>query len=520
MPIAYVRSHGTLAGTVAQPVVLAENVMAGNTIIIVAATEAQDDTLPNITGWSRPLDETATWVQLHEETVTDTRGSIFDRGILEIWSIKTTVGWAGGYNIAPTITGSVRSCVTSASEFSGVGPELSSDGNSRRFENPAFAVTAASSVNVRPGDLVVDAVATLGSGGNLTKGGSASGSNLNIGAGFGATAYLRLQSSAHEVTGPGNWTVTDSTTNSAKGLVYVGLRAANSQPYAPTLRGPVGGVVLNRAASNRLSWTFSDPDFGDSQSKADLRYRITGATDWTTVTVASPSAYWDAVGGTFTAGDYEWQVRTYDALGEVGPYSSSEFFTAADAPAGPTITYPVNGQFVELNETLVWSSADQDAYQVRRLGDDGGVPDEAVVYFDTGEVTDTTTRSLPLTFTVNARTEHVQVRVKNDGLFSPWVSVSVDVSYTPPPVPMLTFVLEPDTASLLVTITNPAPEVDQPDAIYNDVYIDDGDGFERKATALPTNSTWRYWTPKGGHDYAGSVYVVAVAANATTASST
>jgi hypothetical protein len=292
----------------------------------------------------------------------------------------------------------------------------------------------------------------------------------------------------------------------------------NAPPDAPTLTTMAAGGTVDRAAVNRASHTFSDPNPGDSQSAFDLRYRLVGAPTWTTVAAPTPNPFYDFAAGTFAAGDYERQVRTYDSLGVVGPWSASGFFSAADVPDGPSITYPVNGQFVELEETLTWSTADQDAYQVRRVADDAGEPDPGVVYFDTGEVASTTARSLPLTFTVNDRIEHVQLRVKNDGLFSPWTSVSVEVSFAPPPTPLLAFEAEPDTASLVLTITNPEPAGDEPAAAYNDVYIDDGNGEERKATLLPTNTTWRYWTPRSGRDYAGSVRVEAVATNGTTAS--
>lgn len=53
---------------------------------------------------------------------------------------------------------------------------------------------------------------------------------------------------------------------------------------------------------------------------------------------------------------------------------------------------------------------------------------------------------------------------------------------------------------------------------YNDIYVNDGDGEERKATFLPTNQPWRYWTPRAGVDYSGGVRVVAVGSNGTTSS--
>lgn len=293
----------------------------------------------------------------------------------------------------------------------------------------------------------------------------------------------------------------------------------NEAPTAPTPRTMVGGVTISTEATNRAAWTFNDPNVGDSQSKFNLYYRPVGDTSWTTVTKTTPNPWYDFTAGTLTADDYEWQLEAYDAAGVISPRTASAFFTAADPPDGPSISYPINGQSVEQFETVAWSAAAQDSYQLRRVADDAGEPDTEVVYFDTAEVVDTLTRFLAVEFETNDRTEHVQVRVKDGGLWSDWVDVLVEVSYTPPPAP--TFETYPDeaTGSLLLMITTPDPEGDAPSAAYVDVYIDDGAGEVRKATLLPISTSWRYWTPISGRDYTGRIRVVAVAANGTTASS-
>jgi hypothetical protein len=303
------------------------------------------------------------------------------------------------------------------------------------------------------------------------------------------------------------------------GATVVALRNSNVAPNAPTLTSMAAGGTIDRANVNRASHAFSDPNAGDSQSAFDIRYRLVGSPTWTTVNVPLPNQFYDFPASSLAAGDYERQVRTYDALGVDGPWSASGFFTAADAPAGPTITSPTNGSTVDAVADLVWSTSDQDSYQWRRVADDAGSPDTDTIYADSGEVPNAETRSAPLAFAVNNRTEHLQVRVKFDSLWSEWVSVAVDVSYTPPPVPEVVLSADPATASLLVMITNPAPEDDDPAAAYNDIYIDDGSGEERKAMQQPANTPWRYWTPVSGRDYAGAVRVVAVAANGTSSSS-
>lgn len=293
----------------------------------------------------------------------------------------------------------------------------------------------------------------------------------------------------------------------------------NSAPNAPTLTAPASGQVIDRATTNRLAWVVSDSDVGDSQSKFDLRYRLVGSPTWTDVTGTTPNAFWDAAPGTFALGDFEWQARTYDSQGLVGPYSSSSFFTASETPATPTITAPVNGATVGSSETISWSTPAQARYQVRRVADNAGSPDTSTVYWDTGEVVDATTRTLTASFSTNDRWEWVQVRVKAGGLWSAWAAVRVQVSWTPPASPTVTLTPNPTTVSIAVAITNPTPAGGEPSVSYNDVYLSaPGVPEWRAATFVPPNSAWVFWTPTSGLDY--TARVVAVAANGTTAEGT
>ena len=302
------------------------------------------------------------------------------------------------------------------------------------------------------------------------------------------------------------------------GPAKVVITIADAQPNAPTLTSLADGAPVDRASVNRARHIFDDPIPTDSQSAFDLRYRIAGAATWTTVYKKSPNPWYDFSPDSLAYGDFERQVRTYDARGNQSLWSASGFFSVVEGPGGPAITEPVNGSTVEQTSLVVWSSPVQTDYQVRRVADDGaGVPVEVTIYFDTGTVTDNATRSLPLTFATNNRAEHVQVRVRNNDVWSPWSSVSVLASYSPPAVPA--FVLRPDAgaASLLIEITNPTPVDDQPAAIFNDVYIDDGDGFQRRARVLPTNTPWTYRLPRSGRNYTDSIRIYATAANGVTA---
>lgn len=217
----------------------------------------------------------------------------------------------------------------------------------------------------------------------------------------------------------------------------IAVNPANTAPSAPTLLTPVGGATIDYTAPQTFDWDFADADAGDSQSAYEFRYRVVGAPSWTsTGWVTSTTTARVVAASTFVADDYEWQVRTKDSQGAEGAWSASAFFTAATAPGAPTITAPTNGSTVSSADgSVAWSIPDQDSYQARRVADSAGSPDTATVYYDTGEVVSTSARTADLTFSVNGRWEHVQVRVKDGGLWSAWASVRVQVSYTPPLTP-------------------------------------------------------------------------------------
>ncbi|NAE18087.1 hypothetical protein [Enterococcus hirae] len=304
--------------------------------------------------------------------------------------------------------------------------------------------------------------------------------------------------------------VSDPTSTAAVTFV---LQVANTAPNAATLASPPTNTSIDRTVAQRFSWLFLDSDAGDTQSRFDLQYRVQGEPTWTTVTTSTPNTFCDFAAATFASGStYEWQVRTYDALGLQGPWSSSSFFTARTPQSAPTITSPIGGQAMSATPAVVaWSEPGQDAFQVRRVGDDAGSAVPSTVYWESGTVADATARSFAVPFDTNSRPEHLQVRVLYQGLWSAWADVRVLVAFTPPPIPVVTLSPDPDRGRVLVQIMNPAPAGGQPALAYNEVWVDDGNGLERRATALPAGTAWVYPTPVSGRDYTGNVQVRAVA---------
>lgn len=328
------------------------------------------------------------------------------------------------------------------------------------------------------------------------------------------------ESAASATTTPARTAGANSATYARWQASSVAFLLANRAPNAPTLNLP-NGTVLDRNATNRLPWTFSDPDPGDSQSAANLRYRITGTTPWTTVNIPNPNNFWDAVAGTFADGDYEWQVQTADQQGTWGPYCTSGFFTVADAPGAPTILDPISGQTIGTSSyTGVISdpTVDQSEWTLYADNGSGGIDTATVLQ---GPVTVSTGDVRSHTFTGLANNVPVwwSVRVKYQGLWSQPTQIRTPVSYTPPAAPTVTLTPDAPTGSLVVGITNPAPGAGVPATSYNNIYVDDGKGAgkERVATMLPTNTPWTYWLPVSLRDYTGRLWVEAVATNGTTA---
>lgn len=107
-----------------------------------------------------------------------------------------------------------------------------------------------------------------------------------------------------------------------------GTFAVGNPPNAPTLTFPVAGTAINRAEPQTFTWTYSDPD-GGAQGGYELRYRPGGVTPWTdTLTATTANQFRNIAAEFFTAGDWEWQVRTIDPTGLIGPWSTTASFQA------------------------------------------------------------------------------------------------------------------------------------------------------------------------------------------------
>jgi hypothetical protein len=281
-------------------------------------------------------------------------------------------------------------------------------------------------------------------------------------------------------------------------------------PNAPSLTSPIGGAVINPAVPNWLSFVFSG-GAGDTQSAFDLRYRIVGAPTWTDAYHMSPNAALSIAAAVFADEDYEWQVRCYGATGLVGPYSTSGLFTATTPAATPTITTPAAPDTVitTMPFDVVYSSPNQTTAEIRAVADLAGDPDPTTIYYGPITITDAAARTAPVTFAVNGRTEHIQVRVCYLGSWTPWGTCRVSVAMTAPAVPIVTVTTPMVVVNgvyvyagyIAVGVATPDPGF-LPAAVSMEVWRTSVDGsgevFKRIADGLdPTAEFLDYWVTSG-----------------------
>lgn len=544
MAAGFVRHHnrGWASPGVTNPT-LAAAVPADRVLLMLVALSGNTSggSVPpsQVTGIGKPVGESNSWVQL---TPAGTEGVV---GSVELWGIKTSVEWSSGYAVAVS-AGSSR-WGAKVSEFSGVTVTLRSSPAPSSVGEGATRSVAASGATT--GDL---AVGVVGFGSRAFQaefegatpiaatydGDSTSGSwstvsivvdddSLDPTAVVGGLQYkIPVSSGTQTYDVAFNFTLgaAGPATTAKSAMSVVVLARANVAPNAPALVSPADGSILNRLADVPLTWTFSDPDTGDTQGDADIRYRVVGAPSWTTVSGTSAQSY-TITAGTLAVGDYEWQVRTYDQDGLVGPYSTSGFFTAADPPDPPVLVVPTEGQQVGATLLVEWTAAEQDAYRISRKSDNGGAVGETV-YFTTPTITNPSARERFITFDVPDRTEHVVIEIQFDGIWSAPDSASVNVFFEPPATPTRTLTpikIDPDDRSesaIQVDITNPTPVGDQQVTTSNEVWTAyPGEEPIRIAKDVAVNGSWTYYTPPSGVDHDPILYVVARSANGGRASS-
>lgn len=227
--------------------------------------------------------------------------------------------------------------------------------------------------------------------------------------------------------------------------------------------------------------------------------------------IAVPRSWHDFAGATFIDGNYEWQVRTWDALGEPGPFCSSGFFSVGTPPPGPTITAPANGATISTASCTVtvsypeWDSAEWEAIDGTGALIDSGTMGPAE-------------RTFTVTGLENGSSVTFRVRSEEAGLWSAWTEIANPVSYIAPPTPAV----EVDDTSMAGAIRVRGrvgdPVGDQPSVSHLDVYrrvrTEGGNGV-RLAKDLAPSQVFTDHIVASGVEY--DYRVLAYGSNGTTA---
>lgn len=290
-------------------------------------------------------------------------------------------------------------------------------------------------------------------------GGNDASTGANVGGGGGGSSYA------------GGCTSTSSTAGIAAGNTFqnpndafITITTVDTAPNAPTQTGPLNGGFAD-VTNALLQWTFSDPDAGDSQSLADVRYRVAGTTDWITVSAAVGTVGAYRLTGLVIGLDYEWQVRTYDQQGTVGVWTGSWFFTPKAHPVALP-TSPVSGQAITslAGTPFTWTPArDQYAVTTRRVGDDGqGNPDTSNIIETSNNGGASTASHTFTSASHNDGPEHWQILVQTFAaqVSSDWVDIPVTMSVDAPSTPTCVATAVPNIGAISVVCTFAEASID------------------------------------------------------------
>jgi fibronectin type 3 domain-containing protein len=294
----------------------------------------------------------------------------------------------------------------------------------------------------------------------------------------------------------------------------------NNPPNAPTLN-PVANFDATTAKA--LSWTFSDPNQGDSQSAYQLQIVDTGTgqTVLDTGKVGSTLQSYTLAANTLQNGKrYQWRVMVWDQQNAQSPWSSYGTFETAAAPTVQITSPSAGGTVATSSVTPQWSYSDpagnqQATYQVQLLDSNN------VVLWDSGQQSDPqgTVRALTVGYTLaNNTTYKLKVIVTNaKGIQAMSSTVTFTVSFTPPATPTLT--ATPQNGYIHLAINNPAPSGSQPTVAYNDIYRRETgtSTWTRIATNIPNNGVYDDYAVASGKQY--DYKVTAVGNNGTSSDS-
>lgn len=292
--------------------------------------------------------------------------------------------------------------------------------------------------------------------------------------------------------------VANRTSGGVHSTVYV-LDQFNAAPLGPTLT-PMSNFDAD--LDRTFSWTFNDPNPGDTQSAYELEINTSlGVSVLDTGKVTSASSSRLVPGATLTnPGSWQWRVKTWDVLDTEGAWS--EFATFDTAEGGTvTITSPSVDNPDPNNVaawTIQWSVAGstQDSYRV------------VVVNNATGEQLSTSgwVASTATSYDVLLPTGiewRVEVTARDNGVETNTAVRLITPDYGTPEIPTIDVLEQPDDGHIQIVITNPESTGDRPEVVLNEIYrrVLDTTGAYTLAGTTVHNGTYLDYGVASGTEY-------------------
>ena len=238
-----------------------------------------------------------------------------------------------------------------------------------------------------------------------------SGTVNNISISGGSTSYT-MAANTLPLSNDLYWCVTTVT---AKGTTTSEWRNIQTQDAVPTVKGvSPAGTYIDGTAATRFTWSY-DIATGTAQKSYEVQYK-TASEDWAALkTQTTANTYADISAGTLTAGTIQWRVRAYNTDNVASEWSAPLSAVVIAAPTAPVVSVAVNSP----RPTITWSSAGQQAYQVK------------VGTYDSGTVFGTAKSLKCHEYLIDGQTV-ASVRVMNSyGMWSPWGTAVFTIANTP-----------------------------------------------------------------------------------------
>lgn len=234
-----------------------------------------------------------------------------------------------------------------------------------------------------------------------------------------------------------------------------------ARPNAPTIIDPPSGAVRANPSSVRVQWRINHPD-GSGQTAAQVEVTYPNGGTWS-VDVGSDDHYdlWCS-----SIGQWSVRVRTKGLHADWGAWSEPRTFEIAQAPS-LIITSP-SGEIDSTPFTVSWS-----------VQDDTGVASQKVtIIVDGNEVfsqqVDPSLRDLTIGsgqyLPDNGEQMIIRVHVFGGSTLDVTEQILVNVNYTPPADPYLSFEQDDSTCSAIVAVAFGTPTGNQPETDYVSVY--------------------------------------------------